>query len=163
MQREISNNVEWNQQFTTEEESMEEMVWLRYVEEDTICPKCGHGRACKLIRRGLWQCASSRNHVWSKVEMLFEKNPMSLNKWFVAILRLIKDKGGFCAEQLSKMLQNRGYGGFDRQYVIATSGIYYQTWWIWTKDWPTLTSWVCAVAVLKVSRMWCSPCSMASS
>lgn len=105
MQREISNNVEWNQQFTTEEESMEEMVRLHCVEEDTICPKCGHGRACKLIRRGLWQCASRRNHVSSKVESLFKNNLVSANKWFVMILLMTSYKGYISAVRLLKMVQ----------------------------------------------------------
>src|SRR3972149_6882615 len=98
--------LEFQQRFATEEACQEALEKARWP-QGFVCPRCGHGKACRLGPRNLLQCSACRRQASVTAGTVFHKTHTPLVKWFWAIWMVAQDKGGVSALRLARQLELR--------------------------------------------------------
>jgi len=70
-----------------------------------VCPKCRHGRGCRLQARRAIECYGCGRQISITAGTLFARSHLPLTKWFLAIYLLAANKPGISAQSLSKHLE----------------------------------------------------------
>lgn len=96
--------LEFQKRFSTEaacQKTLEQARWP----QGFVCPRCDHGKACRLAPRKLLQCSACRHQVSVTAGTIFHKTHTPLVKWFWAIWMVGQDKGGVSAMRLARQLE----------------------------------------------------------
>ena len=73
------------------------------------CPRCGHGQAFELPRRGLWQCKVCGHQTSVTGGTVLHRTRTSLREWFWAAYLVTTHTPGMSALQLQRQLGIRRY------------------------------------------------------
>ena len=73
------------------------------------CPRCGHGQAFELPRRGLWQCKVCGHQTSVTGGTVLHRTRTSLREWFWAAYLVTTHTPGMFALQLQRQLGIRRY------------------------------------------------------
>jgi len=98
--------LEFQRRFATEEACQEALEKARWP-QGFVCPRCSHGKACRLGPRNLLQCSACHHQASVTAGTLFHKTHTPLVKWFWAIWMVAQDKGGVSAMRLARQLDLR--------------------------------------------------------
>ena len=77
--------------------------------EGFVCPRCGHGQAFELPRRGLWQCKGCGHQTSVTAGTVLHRTRTSLREWFWAAYLMTTHTPGMSALQLQRQLGMRRY------------------------------------------------------
>lgn len=99
---------EFQRQFATETACQEYLAACRWP-DGFVCPRCGHGRAYRLIARRRWQCVACRGQVSLTAGTVLHNTKTSLTVWFWAAYLMVTDKRGISALLLQRQLGLRRY------------------------------------------------------
>lgn len=108
------NLIEFEKEFSTEEQCREYLLKLRYVNGIYICPKCGSNKSW-LVKRTLYECSDCKHQSSFIAKTIFQDTHKPLTLWFRAIWYITVQKNGTSALGLQNIL---GLGS-------------YRTAWLW--------------------------------
>lgn len=93
----------FNDQFPTDEHCAQFLFEKRWP-DGWKCPRCGHDKAYRLARRGLYQCASCDRQSSVTAGTVLHGTRTSLRLWFLAMFLMVTDKRGISSVALGKFL-----------------------------------------------------------
>ena len=73
------------------------------------CPRCGHGRAYRILRHRRWQCVGCRYQVSLTAGTILHNTRTPLTVWFWAAYLMVTDKRGISALLLQRQMGLRRY------------------------------------------------------
>jgi transposase-like protein len=92
-----------HKRFETEDACREYLIQLRWP-EGFICPVCGGKDHYLISRRHMYQCISCRYQASVTAGTVMDRSHLSLKIWIWAIYLVARDKRGYSAMQLSRVL-----------------------------------------------------------
>ena len=99
---------EFQRQFATEEACQDYLAVCRWTNGFT-CPRCGHGRAYRILRHRRWQCVGCRYQVSLTAGTILHNTRTPLTVWFWAAYLMVTDKRGISALLLQRQMGLRRY------------------------------------------------------
>ena len=99
---------EFQRQFATEEACQDYLAACRWTDGFT-CPRCGHGRAYRMLRHRRWQCVGCRYQVSLTAGTILHNTRTPLTVWFWAAYLMVTDKRGISALLLQRQMGLRRY------------------------------------------------------
>ena len=87
-----------------DENSCREFLFKKRFPNGFVCPKCGSVSYGLIVKRNLYQCKDCRYQCSVTAGTVMHKTHIPLNKWFIAMYLLAKDKRGYSALSLGSEL-----------------------------------------------------------
>lgn len=103
-----ANLREFQRQFASEEACQAYLAQCRWP-DGYSCPRCGEGRAYRLVARRSWQCAACRHQASLTAGTVLHNTKTPLAIWFWAAYLMTTDKRGVSALLLQRQLGLRRY------------------------------------------------------
>lgn len=99
---------EFQRQFATEEACQDYLAACRWTDGFT-CPRCGHGRAYRMLRHRRWQCVGCRYQASLTAGTILHNTRTPLTVWFWAAYLMVTDKRGISALLFQRQMGLRRY------------------------------------------------------
>jgi transposase-like protein len=77
---------------------------LRWPTGTIRCPKCDRTNVGEIKTRRVLRCRDCRRQIYTRRGTIFEKSPLGLDKWFLAVWCIANYKNGISSHELARAL-----------------------------------------------------------
>jgi transposase-like protein len=90
--------------FSDSQRAFDYAVSLRWPDGKVTCPRCSGSKHSFIKTRRIWFCYDCKKQFTVKVKTVFEDSAISLDKWMIAVWKLVACKNGISSYELGKTI-----------------------------------------------------------